>query len=326
MNENGMRQDDEVPLFVLLKKLRAGWLYVLGGSVLGLVGACLTIAVLRPTYEAVAIVQVGQVGQVVHVGQLVQLGQVGQLGQLGQLGQVAQAAPQPVEPPTQAIERMRTPSFQLAVAQSLGNKAWIDDLSNSSTATTKYISLQLVRASVSSVPGAAPAWIELKSRSDSVESAKTIAEASVLELAKRQADIAKPMIDKMRVGLSITKEKLASAEKELEKLHGMVVNVGVKDDRFTQLSLITSLRVQKEAEMFSYRQAIMAYETALLPPATQPAKAIEAAFVVDKPVSPSKILFLALGLIGGLFAGVVSVFASDAWRRARAERLTRTAS
>lgn len=300
-NENEMVKDEEVPRFRLWERLLVGWRCVLGGIVLGVVVAGLAVAVLPPTYEAVTVLQVGQ------------------LGQLGQTG------PLPVEPPTQAIERMRTPSFQLAIAQSLGDQTWIDDLSTSSAATTKYISLQLVRASVSSVPGASPALIELKSRSNSPESAKKIAEAAVQELARRHSEIAKPMIDKMRVDLLITKEKLASAEKELATLNNMVANVGVKDERFTQLSLITTLRVQKEAEMFGQRQTIMAYETALLPPATQTARAIEPIFVVNKPVSPNRILFLGLGLIGGLFAGVVSVFASDAWRRARAERLTRTA-
>ncbi len=149
-----------------------------------------------------------------------------------------------------------------------------------------------------------------------------IAEVAILELAIAPAEIAKPMIDKMRLDLAISKEKLASAEKELDGLNKMMANVGVKDDRFTQLSLITSLRVQKEAEVFGQRQMVMAYETALMPPATQPAKAIEAVFVTDKPVSPKKTLLLALGLIGGLLAGVVAVFFVDAWRRAKRERRT----
>ena len=207
----------------------------------------------------------------------------------------------------------------MVVAEKVGNQAWIDDLARSSSATAKYLTLQLVKASV--VPGASP-LIEVKANGDSPDSAKKIAETAVMELANRQAEIAKPMIDKMRLDLAISKEKLASAEKELDGLNKMMANVGVKDDRFTQLSLITSLRVQKEAEVFGQRQMVMAYETALMPPATQPAKAIEAVFVTDKPVSPKKTLLLALGLIGGLLAGVVAVFFVDAWRRAKRERRT----
>jgi uncharacterized protein involved in exopolysaccharide biosynthesis len=65
---------------------------------------------------------------------------------------------------------------------------------------------------------------------------------------------------------------------------------------------------------------IMALETALEEPATQPAKAIEEIFISDKPVSPKKTLLLALGLIGGLLAGVVSLFYVDAWRRVKERR------
>ena len=301
MNENEMVQDDEISLFDLWEKLRAGWYYVVGGTLLGVAGAGVALIVLPPKYEAVAVVQVGQVGQV------------------AQVGQVGQATPLPVEPPTQSIERMKTPAFQMVVAEKVGNQAWIDDLARSSSATAKYLTLQLVKASV--VPGASP-LIEVKANGDSPDSAKKIAETGVMELANRQAEIAKPMIDKMRLDLAISKEKLASAEKELDGLNKMMANVGVKDDRFTQLSLITSLRVQKEAEVFGQRQMVMAYETALMPPATQPAKAIEAVFVTDKPVSPKKTLLLALGLIGGLLAGVVAVFFVDAWRRAKRERRT----
>jgi uncharacterized protein involved in exopolysaccharide biosynthesis len=299
MNENEMMQDDEISLFDLWEKLKDGWRYVVGGTVLGLAGAGAALIVLPPKYEAVAVVQVGQVGQ------------------------VGQSAALPSEPPTQTIERMKTPSFQRGVAEVLGDQIWIDELSRSSAATSKYLSLQLLKASV--VPGAV-GLIELKASADSVEKAKSIAEVSIRELAKKQDEISKPMVDKMRADLSIAKEKLASAEKELDGLNKMMMNVGVKDDRFTQLSLITSLRVQKEAEVFAQRQAIMALETALMPPATQSAKALEAIYVADKPVSPKKSLLLALGLIGGLLAGVVSVFFVDAWRRARTQRLNSTSA
>jgi len=295
MNENEIAQDDEeISLFDLWEKLRNGWRYVLSGGVIGLAGAGVALVVLPPKYEAVAVVQVGQVGQV---------------------GQNGQATPLPVELSAQSLERMKTPTFQMAVAERIGNKAWINDLQVSTAATSKYLKAQLIKTS--------PNLIEITASGDSSESAKKAVEASVLNLALRQSEIAKPMIDKMRLDLSIAKEKLVSAEKELEGLNKMVANVGVKDDRFTQLSLITSLRVQKEAEVFGQRQTIMAYETALMPPATQLAKAIEAVFVVDKPVSPKKSLLLALGAIGGLLAGVVAVFFVDAWRRAKSERAGR---
>ncbi len=61
----------------------------------------------------------------------------------------------------------------------------------------------------------------------------------------------------------------------------------------------------------------MAFETALEVPVTQAASAIEGIFVQEKPVSPSKTLLLAFGSIGDLIVGVMWVFVSDFWWRAR---------
>ena len=289
MNENEMMQDDEISLFDLWEKLQNGWRYVVGGAVIGLAGAGAALVVLPPKYEAVAVVQVGQVASF------------------------------PVEPVTQAVERMKTPAFQTTVAQASGNQEWIDALQLSTNATGKYLSLQIVKATL----GGASPLIELKANAASPVDAKEIASATVKELAKRHSELARPLLEKMRLDLTLAKEKLASAERELEGINKLVATAGVKDERFTQLSLMTSLRIEKQAELFNQRQSIMALETALSVPATQPAQAIEAVFVMDKPVSPKKTLLLALGLIGGLLAGVVAVFFVDAWRRSKGERAGR---
>ena len=290
MNENEMMQDDEISLFDLWDKLQNGWRYVVGGAVIGLAGAGAALVVLPPKYEAVAVVQVGQVASF------------------------------PVEPVTQAVERMKTPAFQTTVAQASGNQEWIDALQRSTNATAKYLSLQIVKATV--VAGASP-LIELKANAASPVDAEAIANGTVKELAKRHSELVRPLLEKMRLDLTIAKEKLASAERELEGINKLVATAGIKDERFTQLSLMTGLRIQKEAELFNQRQSILALETALSAPTTQPAQAIEAVFVTDKPVSPKKTLLLALGLIGGLLAGVVAVFFVDAWRRSKGERAGR---
>lgn len=307
MNENELVADDEFGLFDLWQTLQAGWRYVLGGVVIGVIGAGAMIVLTPAKYEAVAVVQVGQVGQV---------------RQVDQGGQMVEVTSHPVEPASQTIERMKTSAFQLGVAEKLGTQAWVADLRASTNATGKYISPQLMKGTIA---GPSP-LIELKTTGDSAEYAKNIASASVLELANRQAEIAKPMIDKLRLDLKIAREKLASVENELEVINKLVTNVGVKDDRFTQISLMTTLGVQKKSELFTQRQLISALETALMPPATQSAKAIEEIFVTEKPVSPKKGMLIALGLIGGLLVGGISVFVIDAVRRATEQRVVKAAS
>ena len=293
MNQNELVQDDEISLFDLWEKLRSGWRFVVGGAAFGLIGAGLAIVILPPKYEAVAIVQVGQVGQV---------------------GQV-KVSSQPVEPPIQAIERMKTPAFQRRVAESLGDKQWLDEVSH--LGATKDIVLQVIKATVGveQVP-----LIEMRVSAVSPNDAQKKIEAAIAQLIKNHDELAKSALARMRSDLAITREKLTSAERDLETLNKLVATASVKDDRFTQLALMTSLRIQKESETFNQRQMIMALETALETPATQSAKAIEDVFISDKPVSPKKALLLALGLVGGLLVGILSVFFVDALRRAKERR------
>jgi uncharacterized protein involved in exopolysaccharide biosynthesis len=301
MNENELVQDDETCLFDLWDKLCSGWRYVFAGTALGVIGAGFVILVQPPNYQAVAVIQVAQVGQV---------------GQVGQVAQVGQIVSMPVEPATQAVERMKSPAFQMKVAKLAGVQKWGDDLLRSTGATSKYITMQVVKATATPGPGGAP-LIELKANGEGVEVARKIAEASVMELAKRQLELAKPSIDKMQLDLKNAKENLVSSEKELESIRKIVANIAINDNRFSQLSLMVDMRAIKESECFKLRQVINSLETALAVPYTQPADVLEEIFVTDRPVSPNKILLLVCGLIGGLLAGVVSVFFNDVWRRVR---------
>jgi uncharacterized protein involved in exopolysaccharide biosynthesis len=293
-----MMQDDEISLYDLWEKLRDGWKTVAVGLVLGIAGAVAGIVLISPKYEAVAVIQVGQVGQ---VGQ-------------------GKVSGQPVEPPAQAVERMKAPAFQWRVAEALNDQAWLQAIASSATGVSKALSLQVIKGTVGAPGSDQIPLIELRTEGDSPEVAKRKAQAVVAELVKLHGELAHPALTRMHADLAVNRDKLAGAERDLVALTKLVEAAGIKDDRFTQLALMTSLRIQKEAETFGQRQMIMALETALEVPATQSARAIEGIFVSEKPVSPKKALLLALGVIGGLLAGVVFVFFSDAWGRAKRER------
>ncbi|MCL2589417.1 MAG: Wzz/FepE/Etk N-terminal domain-containing protein [Betaproteobacteria bacterium] len=299
MNENGLMQD-EINLLDLWEKLRDGWKGVVGGLALGTAIALAGIVLIPPKYEAVALIQVGQIGQV---------GQVGQGGQTKVSGQ-------PVESPAQAIERMKSPAFQRRVAGVLNDQEWLQDLARSATGTIKAFSLQVIKATA----GQDVPLIELNAVGGSPEAAGRKAEVVVGELTKVHDELAQPTLMRLRTDLAISREKLARTERDLVELTKLVEAAEVKDDRFTRLALLNSLRTNKEAETFGQRQMIMTLEAALGAPATQSVHAIEGIFVPEKPASPKKALLLAIGSVGGLFIGICWVFVSDSWRRARASR------
>ena len=294
MNENELVQDNEISLFDLWQKLKDGWRYVLGGTVLGVAGASAVLMFLPPKYEATAIIQIGLIGS---PGKEIQGGNS-----------------IPVEPASQSVKRMRTPAFQFKAATAAQNQDWLDSLSSSASGVAKDLSLQVIKATVG--PGQTP-LVELKALGATPEIAMKKADISVTQLAKIHEELAGPTLSKMNAELTLLKQKLAIAEKESASLNKVAASAGGVEERISPMALMGSVRALKETEL---RQGILELEMALSVPATQPTKTIEEIFVSNRPVSPKKALLLALGLVVGLLAGVLAVFVVDAWRRAKQDR------
>jgi hypothetical protein len=291
MNENEMMQDDEISLYDLWEKLRDGWKVVAGGLVLGVAGAVAGIVLIPPKYEAVAVIQIGLIGSP---------------------GKETQGASSvAVEPPSQAVERMKTPAFQIKAASAAGDLAWQENLSLSSPGATDDLRPQVIKGTVAQ--GQIP-LVELRAVGRTPDAAKKKAEVSIALLAAGHEELAAPPLAKMTAELKVLKEKLAISETESARLARMASSVGGIEERLSPMSLMHNVRGQKDAEL---RQSILGLEMALGIPATQPTKAIEEVYVAAKPIAPKKTLLLALGLVGGLLGGLMWVFIADAWRRAR---------
>ena len=272
--------EDEISLFDLWQTLKDKWRHVLGGILLGGLGAAAMITTSQAQYEATAMLQTGRVA-----------------------GSI-------IEDPSTIVERFKSPSFHLEVAEDVGDPNWIMQVEGGG-------GTQILSATV---PKLSPSMVEVKVKAKSPEFAKKIADAATAKLIERQEVLSAQTRKKIEFDLSATKEKLAKSEQDLLALSRTLDSVGTKDDRFTQISLMMSVKLQKESEMFALRQTVFALEIALLPPSTQPARVLEAIFVSPKPVSPKNGLLLALALVGGLLVGVMSVFVSGAWQRAKARR------
>lgn len=273
-------EEDEISLFDLWQTLKDGWRYVFGGVVVGLLGAVAVLVTTQPQYEASALLQTGKVAGTI------------------------------IEDASTIVERFKSPSFHLEVAQDVEDQNWIAQVENGNG--TQILSATL--------PKASPSMVEVKVKAKSPDFAKKIANAATQKLIKRQDELSAQIRKKIEFDLSTAKEKLVKAEQDLLSLAKTLGSVGTKDDRFTQISLLMSIKLQKESDVFTLRQSVFALENSLLPPATQPARVLEAIFVSQKAVSPKKGLLLALGLVGGLLVGVMWVFVSSAWGRARAQR------
>ena len=280
MSEEDVFEEDEISLFDIFEKLRAGWRWVVGGVLVGVLGAAAMIAITQPQYEASAILQTGKVDGAV------------------------------IEDSSTVAERLKAPGFLLEIAREADDQAWVEAINAGNGA--QVLTVQ--------IPKTSPSMVELKVRARSPEAAKKIADEATAKLIKRQEELSTQIIEKIRFDTNVAKEKLNKAEQDLSLLSKTISATSVNNERFSQISLLTSLKLQKESDTFALRQTVFKLENSLLPPSTQPARVLEAIFVSGKVVSPKKGLLLALGLVGGLLLGMVLVFVSGAWRQARVRR------
>ncbi len=285
MNENEMMQGDEISLFDLWQKLRDGWKAVAWGLVLGIAGAVAGIVLNPPRYDVTGVLQIGNVAGVA------------------------------LEAPEIAVQRIRQPAFLIAVAEAeAADSLWSQRLRANSSGD---------RSITPSVVKGTPLLSIVATGETSDQAAKRV-NLTVERLRGSHEEIGNPLIRKIRAEMEVTREKLKTAELEFAEL--AKVGTGgtggnlLRDAQFAPVALVTSLRVQKQAEIFGLRQQLIAGENSLLPPATEPTRLLEPVVASEKPVSPKKSLMLALGAIGGLLAGVLWVFMSDAWRRTTTQR------
>ena len=214
MRETDDFVEDEVSLFDLWGMLRGGWRLVFGSVVLGVLGAVAAIAFIAPQFEAVALLQTGTVS--------------------GSM----------IEEPTTALERLRSPSFLREIAVEVGDSAWVDQIDAGVQGRTLVAKIQK----------ATPSMIEVRVVTGSPDSSKKIAELSTARLIKRQIELASRVVAKVEFDISVLKEKLGKSESDLTVLSKAIDPTNVKNDTFSQLSLLTSLRMQRESDSFALRQ------------------------------------------------------------------------
>lgn len=279
-NQEDWQQEEEISLFDLWETLREGKKIVFGGLLLGLLGAVLAIVLVPTKYEAEASIKIGTVaGNTIESAEVV-------------------------------VQRLLAPSFRMEIAQKLGDIALVGLLTTNAAGEKNMLKASVTKGTQ---------LVDLTIYGKSQEQARKLGNLAIDALIERHDALGAITRKKITSDIAISKEKLKVVERELSELERAAIDVArIKDGQFAPASLIASLRVQKQSELFGLRQQITALELSLLPPATQPTQVIEELYVAQKPVSPKKGLLLVLGTIGGLLVGLIAVFISQAWRRGRA--------
>lgn len=166
MPEADEYEEDEISLFELLKKLKNGWRYVVGGVVVGVIGAVGTIASISEKYEAVALLQTGKVA-----------------------GAVIEEAPT-------MVERLRSSSFLLDLAHGINDQDWVNQINNGGGAN--------VLSAI--VPKSTPSLIEVRVRAKSAALAIEIADKATSSSIKRQDALSVQILKKIDFDLGVARK------------------------------------------------------------------------------------------------------------------------
>lgn len=273
---------DEMSLQDLWRVLidQSRWLF--GIATLCVFLAVVGVLIIRPKWEATAVIQIGQVGQ----------SGVGQGSQL-------------IEPSVRAIERMKMKSFENDVLISLKIPVEVENPL-----------ARLFRSTLSLKALGTTDLIQVKVRGDSPDLAANWANAVVERLKTVHERLAQPTIDRLRKQLAELKKQMKMIEEERANLLKIVSKSSETrgDSRFSANLLLSNLLLQKNAELRDFEMRRLATEEQLTSVRTYPTSLIDVVYVPETPVSPKKLLMLVLAAILGLVLGVVVALSRHYWR------------
>ena len=175
--------DDEINLWELLEHLKNGWQWLVGGCVVGLVGAFGFVFVTPAQYEATVVIQPASIGMRVDT-----------------LGIVPTALTTTVEPVVQTLERMKPVTFYNEDTVKACQAASAKELANS-------VKANLVKGN---------SLLSISYRATSVALANTCMDKIVESLTQSQSAIAAPLIKELEEQRASTKQQIEDAEEFLK--------------------------------------------------------------------------------------------------------------
>lgn len=279
MNEE--KRSDGMSVFELFNVIRCyKWLMLAMPFAAAVLAAILVSNVLRPTWEASAIVEIGHVWE------------TGQSGQSGQSGQAAQMS---IEPVANVVSRMLHPSFATGAL---------------SYANVKPDELKVVRAvyigtlRVTQVKSAE--LVEVKLRAHSAELAKNLIQGSVANLQKVHSEMMSITIDRHNKQILILSKDIHDTSAEIGLLRKKLFSS--HNWNAYDATLSATVLQNKSVELRDMIQRKMLLEEQISPSRTYTTRVVGDVYVSEEPVSPNKHLIIGLAILLGLLGAVFIAF------------------
>lgn len=250
-----------------------------------LVGAAigfLAASVLKKTWRATAMIQIGKVSMPVQSG-----------GSDRMLPRQSL-----IEAPANASQRAMDPVFVRSVLEALSLPA-SDDAQDPQA--------ELIRNSLFVGVAKGTDLLELRVSAHDRDMARRAAAAVVDRLSREHDRIAEPTVKRLRGQLEMTDTELARARVERERLLALLNRREQIDprDRFSESVLLGDLLAKKESEIRTLVEARLQLDEQLAPSQTFPTALLSDVHVPLRADSPRRSLFTAGGGVFGLIAGLL---------------------
>lgn len=269
--DNATQIEGEITFLDALVFLKEGWVWFMGGLVIGLIGAVGLLFILPTLYEATAVVQPARVGI--------------------SLGGAESAKGVEVEPVTQTLERLKLATFY---SQEVVQECQVP-------------SALALAGVVKAVPLNGGLLIQLSYRARSSALAEVCLNSIIAKLAKSQADIAEPLLNRLQERLVLTRKQLIEAEVFQSNLEKKALSSVDSSAQIMQKALL------ERKGVVSLEKLLVEQRMLLLPPLTQPMMLLEPISAPDIPVSPKKSPVLARGILVGFALGGFLFFVRRKW-------------
>jgi uncharacterized protein involved in exopolysaccharide biosynthesis len=155
---------------------------------------------------------------------------------------------------------------------------------------------------------------------DSVANAKACLEAVVNDVKAKQELLSVPMLQQKKVQLQTLEDKLRQAEEIVKLLGNVQPNLNFKDEKFSASSLVLATKLNNQGSITDLTNQIEDLKISLLPPQTQATSLASPIYCPDFPANKRPLLFLAVGLMSGLFAAIAIALLKKAYASERAKK------
>jgi len=253
--------------------VRARWLLIAATAILTTVAAGGLVALIRPSWEAIGVVQIGATAGP-SIGQ----------------------APVEVESPIRAIERMRIRAFQDAALAQMGVPTGDGDPFG-----------KLYRNSLKLRQLQGTDFVEIRVRGYSPEESAKSIETTVKHLAGVHAQLAAPTVEGLRRRLNETEASLQRIRQDRERLLSSASLQGAvkPGEHFAESVYGVNLLTKTDEEIRAIEMQHAALVEQLSPVRTYPTTLVEKTHVSEEPVSPRAGLMLAVAAFVGVSVGAI---------------------